>query len=132
MENPNLPGQAGVGGELLHEQHFPGAFDALVHAALVVRREAGVFAREDASLIGDESAEQGDVLVIKSVEGEIDFGFGTWGADFVGASAFFSVLILGVFAWHRLLLDFPVKSMTAESRIILSEFDLLGFEFLVA
>jgi len=41
-----------------------------------VRRETCIFAREDASLVGDKLLEQVDVLEIEDIDGEIDLRFG--------------------------------------------------------
>ena len=49
--------------------------------------EAGVFPREDTTLIRDELFQERDVLEIECVEGEIDFGFRAWGAGFHGPTA---------------------------------------------
>ena len=61
---------------LLHQQHLPGAFDGPVQAALVVGGQTGVFAGQDAALIGHELPEQVDVLEVEGVDGEVDFGLG--------------------------------------------------------
>jgi hypothetical protein len=67
---------------LLHQQHLPRAFDGEIQAALIMRGQAGVFARENPSLVGDELAEQRDVFEFQRVGGEINFGFGTGRAAF--------------------------------------------------
>jgi hypothetical protein len=47
---------------LLHQQHLPGALDHTAQAALIMRGQTGVFARQDAALVGDERAQQIGVL----------------------------------------------------------------------
>src|SRR4051812_47293374 len=37
---------------LLHQQHLAGAFDGLRQTALIMGRQAGVFARQNAALVG--------------------------------------------------------------------------------
>ena len=44
--------------------------------ALIVGRQAGVLAGQNAAGIGHELLEQGDILEVKSVNGEIDLGLG--------------------------------------------------------
>ena len=44
--------------------------------------EAGVFARKNPALVGDELAEQVGVLKIQGIHRKINFGLGTRGADF--------------------------------------------------
>jgi hypothetical protein len=116
---------------LLHQEHLAGAFDGAVELALVVRGEPGVFAREDAALVGDELAEQGGVFEVEGVDGEIDLRLGPWSAGLHGAatSAFFFFRMS--FAWHSLL-DFAVQSVATEERVELFEFDFLGLKFFVA
>ena len=67
---------------LLHQQHLAGALDGAIEPALVMRRQAGVFARQDAALVGHELPEQVDVLEIERVNGEIDLGLRARGARF--------------------------------------------------
>jgi hypothetical protein len=61
---------------LLHQEHLAGAFDGAVELTLIVRGQTGVFAREDAALVGDELAEQGGVFEVEGVDGEVDLGLG--------------------------------------------------------
>src|SRR5688572_22469333 len=96
-------------GRLLHQEHLAGAFDGAAEAALVVGREAGVFAREDATLVGNKLAEQIDVFEIEGIDGEVHFGLGARGALFhhrTAAAVFAAVAFLFMsFAWHNRLLD---------------------------
>jgi len=72
--------------DLLHQQHLAGPFDGVGHAALIMGREAGVFARQNATLIRDELAEQVDVLEIQRILGEVNFRLRTGCAGFGGAT----------------------------------------------
>ncbi len=67
---------------LFHEEHLPGALDRAVEAALIMRRQAGVFARQNAALVSHELAQEIGVLEIERVGGKINFGFGTRRAHF--------------------------------------------------
>jgi hypothetical protein len=59
--------------KLFHQQHLARAFDGVGQAALIMRRHAGVFARQNAALIGHVLLEQGGVLEIERVLGEVNF-----------------------------------------------------------
>src|ERR1043165_7044775 len=61
----------------LHQQHLSRALDGRVEPALIVRGQAGVLARKDAPLVGDELPEQIGVLVVDGIDGEIDLRLGT-------------------------------------------------------
>jgi hypothetical protein len=77
---------------LLHQQHLARAFNGVGETALVVGGHAGVFARQDAALVGHVLAKQIRILEIQGVGGEINLGFGTRRAVFHGAlSALVSV-----------------------------------------
>ena len=64
-----------------------------------MRGHASVFARQDATLIGHILAEQGNVLEIQSVLGEVNFWLRTGRAVFRGAAiaalVFFGVRLAG-------------------------------------
>jgi hypothetical protein len=72
--------------KLSHQQHLTRAFDGAGHAALIMRWQAGVFAGQDAALVGHELPEQVGVLEIQRVDGEIYFRFRTRRAIFRGAA----------------------------------------------
>ena len=79
-----------------------------------MRGQAGVFAGQNAALVGHKLPEQIGVLEIQRVGGEIDFRFRTRRADFRGAARTAAIPFVGVgFAWHRLF-DFAMKRMTPE------------------
>jgi hypothetical protein len=84
---------------LFHQQHLAGALDGRGEAALVMRGHAGVFARQDAALVGHILPEQGDVLEIQRVLGEVNFRLGARRALFRGAAVaalvFFGVRLAG-------------------------------------
>jgi hypothetical protein len=69
---------------LFHQEHLAGAFDGFGQAALVMSRQPGVFAREDAALICDELLKEDGIFVINGLNGKIDFRFGPGGAAFRG------------------------------------------------
>jgi hypothetical protein len=74
LQSPRLP-RIGCRPDVLHQQHLARAFDG-GSAALVMRRQAGVFARQDAALVGHELLEQGGVLEIQRVDGEVNLRLG--------------------------------------------------------
>jgi hypothetical protein len=84
---------------LLHQKHLPGALDGRGETALVVRGHAGVFAWQDAALVGHILLEQGDVLEIQGVLGEVDFrlraGRPVFGRAAVTALIFFGIRLAG-------------------------------------
>ena len=100
----NTADKCGAVEKLLHQQHLAGAFDGAGHAALIMRGQAGVFAGQDAALVGHELPEQVGILEIQRVDGEIYFGFWTRRAIFRGAArtAAFPFVSVG-FAWHGYL-----------------------------
>src|SRR5205085_8563932 len=105
-----------------------------IELALVVGRQAGVFARQNTASIGHELAQQGGVLEIQGIYREIDLRFRTRSPDFhliAAAWAAFVFFLMG-FSWHGSLLDFAVQGMAAEIAIVLHQFNLLGLRFLVA
>lgn len=90
-------------GRLLHQQHLAGALDGPAASPLIMSGQAGIFAGQQASLVGDELLQQVDVFKIQSVNGEIDFRLWTRGAVFgIGAPAgTISLGFFGVgFSWH--------------------------------
>ena len=90
-------------GKSLHQQHLTRAFDGAVQAALIMRGEAGVFAREDAALIGHKRAEQVRVLKVQSVHREINLRLRAWCAFFCGAASATAVGFVCVcLARHRI------------------------------
>src|SRR5687768_7670369 len=103
-------------GELLHQQHLPRTFHRAVQLPLVVRREAGVFPREDAPLVSDKLAEEGGILKIERIDSEIDLRLGPRRARFHRAPAAAFLFLWMCFAWHNLL-DLPVQSVAAQERV---------------
>src|SRR4026208_1731064 len=85
---------------LLHQQHLPGALDGCVEPALIMRGRARVFARQNASLIGHERAQQVRVLEIERVEREINFRLRPRCAAFCWPTVPF--LFRTSLAWHRI------------------------------
>ena len=57
---------------LLHQKHLARALDGVRQAALIMRGHSGVFARQDAALVGDVLPEQVGVLEIKRIFGEVN------------------------------------------------------------
>lgn len=96
-------------------------------------RQAGVFARKNTSLVRDELPEQIDVLEVKSVNGEIDFGLRTRCANFAvaGAATFFG-FIWTSFSGHRILLDFAMERVPTQGRVVFFNLQLFGLQLFVA
>src|ERR1700679_2708755 len=93
------------GGKLLHQEHLARALDGLGQAALLMRGHAGVFARQDAALIGDILAEQVGVLEIQRVLGEVNFRLRAGRAIFCWA-ALAALVFFGIrLAWHNYLIS---------------------------
>jgi len=67
---------------LLHQQHLSRPLDATVEPPLVVGGKSGVFAWQNAPLIGDELPEQIDILEFQSIHGEINLWLGPRSAFF--------------------------------------------------
>src|SRR6266404_7453195 len=86
QKNAPPPSESGAW-NLLHQQHLPGAFNRAIQPSLVVGRQAGVFAGQDAPGVGDELPEQIDVFEIERVGREVNLGLGSGGARFRGPSA---------------------------------------------
>jgi hypothetical protein len=121
-----------LGKNLLHQQHLPGALDGFIEPALIMRGKAGVFAREDAALIGDELAEQVRVLEIEGINGEIDLRL--WpGRSVLVAGAALAALVLLVgsgFARHKncyLISLWSVCLRSAGLYFLISSFSVLSF-----
>lgn len=85
---------------LFHQQSLPRAFYGSCKAPLIVRWQAGVFARQDSPGLGHELGEEGGVFEIEHVNGEIDFWLGPRCTDFtvVGCSGW---AIRMCFSWHN-------------------------------
>jgi hypothetical protein len=97
---------AAVVEKLLHQQHLARALDGEGQTALVMRGHPGVFARQDAALVGHILPEQIGVLEIKRINSEIYFRLWTRRAIFRGAArtAAFPFVSVG-FAWHGYLIS---------------------------
>ena len=101
-----------------------------------MRRKPGVLPRQDASLGGHERPQQGDILKIKRVAREVDFGFGARRARFTigrpSAGTAFVWFVGASFAWHRSwLFDFAVEGVPAQRRVVFLELQLFRLELLV-
>jgi hypothetical protein len=78
------------------------------------------------------------VLIVQSVQSEIHLGFWARLAHFRKGTAATPAACAGLgfvvmsFAWHRILLDFPVQRMTPKKTIKLHDFDFLRLKLLVA
>jgi hypothetical protein len=102
MANPGPPlsqksdGTAERRNPLLHQQHLARAFDGAGQAALVMGGQAGVFAGQDAALIGHKLPEQIGVLEIQRVSGEINLGFGPGRATFHRAARTTAIRFIGI------------------------------------
>jgi hypothetical protein len=85
--------------KLLHQQHLARALDGVCQAALVVRGHSGVFAWQNAALVGDVLTEQIRVLEIQRVLSEVNFRLRARRALFRGAAVaalvFFGVRLAG-------------------------------------
>jgi hypothetical protein len=82
-----------------HQQHLARAFDGVRQAALIMRGHSGVFARQDAALIGDILPEQIRVLEIERVLGEVNLRLRARCALFrraaIAALVFFGIRLAG-------------------------------------
>jgi hypothetical protein len=88
------------GNFLLHQQHLTGALDGVGQTALIMSRHTGVFAGQDAALIGDVLAEQIGVLIVQGVGGEINLRLWPGCAIFHWALA--ALIFVGMsFAGHK-------------------------------
>ena len=114
-----------------HEQHLARSLDGAIQPALIMGRQASVFSRQDASLIRHELLEQGDVFEIKRIDRKINFRLWTRRANLIrGATALFG-FIWTSFSGHRVLLDFAMKRVPAERRIIFLNLQLFRLELFV-
>lgn len=73
--------------DLLHQQHLARAFYHAIEPTLIVSRQAGVFTRQNTTVVGGKLFEQDDVLEVHGVDGEIDFRLRA-GRAFFDAAAF--------------------------------------------
>jgi hypothetical protein len=89
---------------LLHQQHLARAFDGVRQAALIVGGHPGVFAREDAALVGHVLTEKIRVFEIQRVGGKINFRFRARSAIFGWALAAL-VFVFMSFAGHNYLIS---------------------------
>jgi len=86
--------------KLLHQKHLARALDGVSQAALIMRGHPGVFARQDAALVGDVLAEQVGVLEIQRVFGEVNFRLWARRAVLGGAAVAALVFFRVCLAWH--------------------------------
>jgi hypothetical protein len=85
-----------------------------------MRGQTGVFAGQDAALVGHELPQQVDILEIKRIGREIDFWFGPRGAHFherTGTSTAAVGLVRSSFARHKLF-DFAMERVAPQGWII--------------
>ena len=85
---------------------------------------AGVFAGQDAALVGHVLAKQIGVFVIERVGGEINLGFGPGRAIFHGALAALFFVFMGL-AGHKKLFDFAVNGVAPQRGVILLHFQFV-------
>ena len=83
------------GKKLLHQQQRAGLLDGLGHAALVMRRQPGVLARQDAAVASHKRLQQLRIAVVQLIDGEIDDGLRAWRPLLVRVPFFFVLL-----PWH--------------------------------
>ena len=117
--------------KLFHEQHLSRPFDGTVQLTLIVRGQAGVFARQDAALIRDELFEQIDVFEIERIKRKINLGFGPRRAVLGRAAFATSGFIFVGFAWHKLF-NFAVQRVPAQKRVEFFNLQLLRLKFFIA
>jgi len=67
---------------LLHQQHLPRSFNGAIEPSLIMSRQAGIFAGQNAALIGHKLPEKIDILKIESISGEIHLRLGPRGSHF--------------------------------------------------
>jgi len=85
---------------LLHQKHLARALDGVRQAALIMRGHSGVFARQDAALVGDVLPEQVGVLEIERVLGEVNLRLWARRAVLGGAAVAALVFFRVCLAWH--------------------------------
>ena len=96
-----------------------------------MRGHAGVFARQDAALVGDILAEQVGVLEVQRIGGEIDLGFRARRAIFRRARTAFISVGMG-FAGHNYLISrCTVWRRKAGLYFFISSFSVFNFLFRV-
>src|SRR3989442_4695366 len=98
-----------------------------------MRRQAGVFPRQDSAGVSDELSEQVDVLVVQRVHGEINFRLGPGRAGFHRPSptrAATRLIDVGL-AWHNLF-DFAVHGVATKKGVVFFQLKFLRLQLLVA
>ena len=91
---------------LLHQQHLARALDGKGQTALVMRGHPGVFARQDAALVGHVLPEQIGVLVIERVGGKVNLRLRTRRAFFRLTAARTAAVLVGMgLAGHNYLIS---------------------------
>jgi len=91
---------------LLHQQHLARALDGAGQTALVMRGHPGVFARQDAALVGHILPEQIGVFEIERVGGKVNLWLRPRRAFFRLAAARTAAVFVGMgFAWHGYLIS---------------------------
>src|SRR5512138_3737694 len=85
--SPGLRDATSRNQDSLHQEHLTGTLDRAVELPLIMRRQPGVLARQDAAVIGHELLEQSDVLEFQRINGEINFRLGPGCAFFHAAGA---------------------------------------------
>jgi hypothetical protein len=90
----------------LHQQHLARALDGAAQLALIMRGHPGIFARQDAALIGHILPEQIGVFEIERVNGEVNLRFRPRRAIFrlVTRPTAVPFVCIG-FAWHGYLIS---------------------------
>src|ERR1039457_2852447 len=103
---PDCKGNRTAENRLLHQQHLARALDGEGQTTLVMRGHPGVFARQDAALVGHILAEQIDVFEIKRVGGKVNLWLRTRRAFFHLAATRTAAVLVGMgFAWHGYLIS---------------------------
>src|SRR5271170_3090583 len=92
-----------------------------------MRGQAGVFARQDAALVGHVLPEQISVLEIEGVEREVNFWF--WTRRAFHRTAVAALVLFGVrFAWHNYLISLcKVWRRSAGLYFLTSNFSVCNF-----
>ena len=92
---PNFFRSSRLQNRLLHQEQCAGLLDGFGHAALVMRGQPGVLARQDAPVACNKCLQQFRVAILQLVDGEIDYRFRAWWTLLVRVSFFFVLLL-----WH--------------------------------